>query len=376
VSGPGAVQPVIEHFDGKSWSVVSTPSFTSDSISGLAAVASNDVWAVGILFGTGGSESTLIEHWNGTSWSVVTSPTPPNGGFLNAVTAVSTNDVWAAGSVLDSTGASVAALLEHWDGTSWSIVSSGAFGKVSGAGAISADASNDVWAEAGTQVLHFDGKSWSLVNPGTGVSIQGIAAISPTNVWAVGQGPDTDGDSFFARIEHFDGTSWSIVPSPRVNPPEPLDTHSYLAGIGVISAKDIWAVGGAVGQSLTEHWDGKSWSVISSPNPGPFNFLFAATALSDGTVAAVGAETDRSGNADPLILQDAGSAPKTATRAAAPSNTMADTRDVARSTMSADPTSAMLAPLDAAAVDWPIAPTGAAGQRFWLAGHRPRSPRQ
>src|SRR5215472_3150315 len=34
VTGPGMVQPVAEHFDGKSRSVVSTPSFTSDSFSG------------------------------------------------------------------------------------------------------------------------------------------------------------------------------------------------------------------------------------------------------------------------------------------------------------------------------------------------------
>jgi hypothetical protein len=322
VSGPGAVQPVAEHFDGTKWSVVPTTSFNSDSLSGVAKVASNDVWAVGTLFGKSGSESTLIEHWNGTSWSVVASPTPTNGGFLNAVTAVSSNDVWAAGDVLDATGAPVAALVEHWNGTSWSIVSSSAFGKVTGVGAISADASNDVWAAAGATVLHFNGTKWSLVNPNTGVGIIGVEALSPKNVWALGDGRDTDGDSFFARIEHWDGSGWSIVPSPRVNPPEPLDSSSYLAGVAAISANDIWAVGGAVGKSLTEHWDGTSWSVIASPNPGQFNFLFAATALSDGTVAAVGAETDSVGNATGLILQNAASAPKTTTTAAAATTTM------------------------------------------------------
>jgi uncharacterized protein (TIGR03118 family) len=328
VTGPGAAQPVAEHFDGKKWSVVPTPAFNSDSFSGVAGVARNDVWAVGTLFGTSGSESTLIEHWNGTSWSVVASPTPTNGGFFNAVTAVASNDVWAAGNVLDSTGAPVAALVEHWDGTSWRIVSSPAFAGVN-IDAISGDAGNDVWAVGsagifapapftGPAVLHWNGTSWSLINPHTGVSAAGVKALSPTNVWAVGQGPDSDFDSFFARIEHWDGTSWSIVPSPRVNPPEPLDTHSFLSGIGAISAKDIWAVGGAVGQSLTEHWDGKSWSVIASPNPGPGNFLLAATALSDGTVAAVGFQSDFAGHTFGTILQNAASAPKNSPTAAAP----------------------------------------------------------
>src|SRR5262249_19043605 len=102
---------------------------------------------------------------------------------------------------------------------------------------------------------------------------------------------------------HFDGTSWSIVPTPRVNPPEPLDTHSELDGIAAISANNLYAVGSALGETLIEHWDGTSWSVISSPNPGQFNFLFAVTALSTGTAVAVGTRTDFAGHTFGLILQ-------------------------------------------------------------------------
>ena len=49
---------------------------------------------------------TLIEHWNGTTWSVVASPnvgTQLNG--LNGVTAVSTSDIWAVGSDGNTGGA-------------------------------------------------------------------------------------------------------------------------------------------------------------------------------------------------------------------------------------------------------------------------------
>jgi hypothetical protein len=181
--------------------------------------------------------------------------------------------------------------------------------------AISGDARNDVWAVGsagvyapapftGPAVLHWNGTSWNLINPHTGVSAAGVKALSPTSVWAVGNGPDSDRDSFFARIEHWDGTSWSIVPIPNVNPPEPLDTQSVLLGIAAISANNLWAVGETVGKTLTEHWDGKSWSVIASPSPGRINILFSVTALSDGTVAAVGRETDSSGNSTGLILQN------------------------------------------------------------------------
>jgi hypothetical protein len=74
-------------------------------------------------------------------------------------------------------------------------------------------------------------------------------------------------------------------------------------GIAAISANDIWAVGNiGINKTLTEHWDGTSWSSIPSPNPAVNrNELFGVTALSDGTVAAVGHQADVSAD-QPLIL--------------------------------------------------------------------------
>jgi hypothetical protein len=58
----------------------------------------------------------LVEHWDGTSWSQVSSPDPhPNNSRnLRAIAAISANDIWAAGTVG----------IENWNGTSWSLVSS------------------------------------------------------------------------------------------------------------------------------------------------------------------------------------------------------------------------------------------------------------
>jgi hypothetical protein len=57
----------------------------------------------------------LIEHWDGTSFSVVSSPDPKANATLNleGIAAVSTNNIWAVG----TTG------IENWNGTSWSIFS-------------------------------------------------------------------------------------------------------------------------------------------------------------------------------------------------------------------------------------------------------------
>ena len=83
----------------------------------------SDVWAVGAGPGvpTGGFSAhptSVIEHWNGTSWTVVPSPNPnPQGNNgLGAVAAVSSANVWAVREQLQGP------FTEHWDGTSWSIV--------------------------------------------------------------------------------------------------------------------------------------------------------------------------------------------------------------------------------------------------------------
>ncbi len=48
---------------------------------------------------SGGDDVTLAEHFNGTSWTVVATPNPGEfGGVLSGVAAVATNNVWAVGS--------------------------------------------------------------------------------------------------------------------------------------------------------------------------------------------------------------------------------------------------------------------------------------
>jgi hypothetical protein len=64
-------------------------------LAGVAAVSAADVWAVGGSQTTTGSP-TLIEHWDGTSWSVVASPTP-GAGRLNGVAGLGGGGLWAVG---------------------------------------------------------------------------------------------------------------------------------------------------------------------------------------------------------------------------------------------------------------------------------------
>jgi hypothetical protein len=278
-------------------------------------------------------------------------------------------------------------LVEHFDGTNWKVVSSPVFGSGQ-ATAISADSANDIWVVDGGTFLHFDGTKWSSVASAIGIASgsTAVTALSPTDVWATGTvvGGRTGGlhPRTFpkAAIEHWDGTSWSIVTSPNPNP----GGASTLQGIAAISANDIWAVGAFGGTSavpseftLTEHWDGTSWSIIPSPSPAANqNQLFAVTALSDGTVAAVGHQEGTNGD-QPLILQNAASAPQTASAPmtaaataplAASAATVGGTSGASLTLGSTidDQTRTLPVPSDTAAVDQFFSAVGEVDQQLWL----------
>jgi hypothetical protein len=294
-------QPVAVQFNGTSWNAVPVPTVSTGAFfEGVAGTASNDVWAVGQQNTTSSTPNPLIEHWNGTSWSVVSNPTVPNGSFLKSVTAVSSTNVWTVG----ENGNLKGDLIEHWNGTIWSLVSSPAFnGANDDLFGISADSSNDVWAVGrdtsnGDLVeLNFNRTSWSRMTTPIirgFASLDAVTALSPTNVWASGRIKATESGIPVALIEHWNGTSWSVITSPNPDP----GASSVLGGIAAVSANDIWAVG-----VFIDNWNGTSWSIVTNPIPDS-GLLEGVTAFSDGTAVAVGTGGNSSDETVGLILQN------------------------------------------------------------------------
>ncbi len=120
----GVPSSLVEHWNGSGWQVVSSPVVgTSSGLSGVAISSTNDVWAVGRSY-DGSITVPIAMHWDGAQWSTVPVPNPtPFGGYLNSVTVVGPNDVWAFGAEqVDQFAAAFAPLIEHWDGTAWSVV--------------------------------------------------------------------------------------------------------------------------------------------------------------------------------------------------------------------------------------------------------------
>jgi len=298
-------QTLIEHWNGTSWSVVTSPNPGSiyNTLYGVTAISAANVWAVGYYVNTTGVTQTLIEHWNGTSWSVVTSPSPASmNNELFSVSAASANSIWTVGFLTNNTSQTPIdqTLIEHWNGTSWSVVKSPNPGSsndhLNGVVAVS---TSDVWAVGNgktssgkTLIEHWNGTSWSVVaspSPGSGGDLRGVAKVSAGNVWAVGY-YSPNSSSLQTLTEQWNGTSWQVVKSANIG------TSPTFSAVVAVSANDVWAVGdyhnpssNVFFQTLTEHWNGTKWSVVKSPSPGSFNIqLLGVAAVSATNVWAVG----------------------------------------------------------------------------------------
>src|SRR5690348_8460003 len=138
------------------------------------------------------------------------------------------------------------------------------------------------------------GLAWRIVpSANSGASTNALAAVAvagPDDVWAAGYYNDTQAQADKTLIEHWTGTSWSIVPSANVG-----SNSNTLAGLAVVNPSDIWSVGSYFNttnghlQTLTEHWNGSSWTVIPSPNVANTDTLLnSVTAISSTDVWAVG----------------------------------------------------------------------------------------
>lgn len=265
VSSSGTRGQVIEQWNGTQWSVFPGPKFSpgdQPSIYAMTSTSANDIWAIGSLLSGGGELlSYLFEHWDGKQWTQTS--VLSGDAFLFGASAEATNDVWAVGFNGPENDNSLTLAL-HYDGSSWTQASTPSVG--SGANqlnAVLALAPNNVWAvgfstptapptQAATLTLieHFDGTSWSIVpSPNVGPNsiyqsnrLFGLTAASSTDIWAFGSYFAADGSGHqMTLLLHWDGTSWKLSPSP--NP----TTGGFLSDLlfaGVTpSPGNVWIVG-------------------------------------------------------------------------------------------------------------------------------------
>lgn len=290
-----------------SFSIVPSPNAFAgnNALGGVSASSPTDAWAVGRLccaFDDSGI-GTLTEHWDGLAWTRVASPdTVFNDDILDAVSDLGPGDAWAVGLVKRTGFKSGSPLIVHWNGANWSSVPapSGLTGVLRG---VSGDSASDVWAvgddgRGHAVALHWTGAAWSTValpSVAAGDMLQAVKAFSPTDVWAVGDGqPNSLSTAVQTLTMHWNGSSWSVVSSPNPDP-----NSDILHALDGTSSSNLWAVGQQAldetvtgvppgTRTLTEHWNGVSWSAVPSLNVGDQDTLQGAAAPTPTTLLAVG----------------------------------------------------------------------------------------
>jgi hypothetical protein len=271
-------QTLAEHWNGRKWTRVATPTpGGSGFLNAVAATSASNAWAVGLIGpgpGIPSATKPLIEHWNGVKWSRVKFPEPAAGGQFAAVAATSARNVWAVGHTGGtSEGNGQTTLIEHWNGVRWTRVPSpdpaGVGNILAG---VSATSAGNAWAvgqnNTGTVdhslILHWNGIRWADVtspSPSGDTNLIAVSAASRTDAWAVGYTNPTKcsngGPPCETAVLHWNGKAWSVTPS--VNPPG--SSLDVLEGVVDISGHDAWTVGAANywTSTLIEHWNGTTW---------------------------------------------------------------------------------------------------------------------
>jgi hypothetical protein len=250
-------QTLIEYSSdgGQSWSIVSSPNVedASNVLKGVAARATNDAWAVG-YYDEGNGERTLILHWNGTSWSQVSSPNQQGAiqNWLYGVSIVSEDDVWAVGFARYSPPVwpRVKNLILRWNGTNWTEQSS----------------------------TPQPSSYFNYLFGGTGITsskANAVGAYFPDDV-----AKDT-------QALTWNGTAWS---SPE-NSPSPGDGANVFYGVAPVTSDYIWAVGSAEDpphRTLTARRVSGTWYHITSPNANSYSNELRGVAVVPGTSPCAG----------------------------------------------------------------------------------------
>jgi hypothetical protein len=142
---PSTSQPFIVHWNGRTWTHVTSPG--TGELAAVGTGSRTSAMAVGSQPLPGGGTGTLAMRWNGKSWARVPSPSPAPAlsDVLTGVTVTAQGTAWAVGKV-QSTDNGDQALIERWDGSRWTTVPAPALGFGSGLFAVAASSASNVWA--------------------------------------------------------------------------------------------------------------------------------------------------------------------------------------------------------------------------------------
>ena len=241
------------------------------TLSAVSCPSTNSCFIVGEAYAGQETNQTLVEHWDGTTWSIMQSPAPLGpSGWSSRVSSRKHQKLLAVGTFSSAPNGHVVwrALVEYWDGAT--------------------------------------GRSFRAPNVSYAVTeLSGVSCLGANNCYAVGNYYASIPSVYTIQtlVEHWNGTNWTVMPTPRHSSNQ---VHA-LNRVTCQTATSCFAVGVSDDAVLVEHWNGTSWSVMDSPT-------LAGGSLSDvachnTTCFAVGSANSKtwsSGIGNPKAAREAG----------------------------------------------------------------------
>lgn len=239
---------LIARWDGTKWRYVNppysvVPAFDSYSTEGISEVG-KVIYVAGAdlnIDDSGQLNSTaslMLQRDAQGHWSSTHLPGVLDGAdtALTGVYAISSTNVWAVGDYVNlGPGPGSLDLVYHYDGTAWHIMMLPSSTSGAGVTSIRPGAAGELWlTQAGTssnQLLHYSAGTWTTVTAPAGWQINAVRSGGANDLWVVGSAGGN------ALAAHWQGHGWQ-----RVTVQLPGAVNSVLSAV-VLTAKQVIAVG-------------------------------------------------------------------------------------------------------------------------------------
>ena len=235
---------------------------TSANFTAVVATGRTTGWA---FLGNGFNAAPVAFQLSGGTWKKAPFPGTKGDEAVIDAAATSPSDVWAftEGTGTSFPGGTPARAL-HYNGSKWSVVKT--FGEpIAGASVLAA---NDVWVfgtmgftgEPALGAWHYNGSTWTQVSK----TIQGGSALSASSVWGFNG----------VNVEHWNGAKWTATSVKSLLPPKAnVDMDPQVVGILALSARNVWAIGNGQdtdegGPTVVLHYNGSRWTKLAQANRG------------------------------------------------------------------------------------------------------------
>ena len=261
----------------------------SHARAGIAAVT---LATIMIATGTAGAQAA------GPAWTVAKSPNATlSGGTIESVSCSASQACTAVGNNLDTSGIKVT-LAERWNGTSWQRQATpnppgntdpSVAPDLLGVSCPAADFCAAVGAYQPTEAVQvsmaetWNGLSWTwqpfpVPADSSGAELTGVSCTSASFCEAVGSAFDDTAGTNVTLAATWDGTSWSLqtTPNPGGFSSEQFTTVSCASP----TFCEAWASGngGSPSVTLAEQWNGSSWQLQTVPSNATVNSVSCPSA--------------------------------------------------------------------------------------------------